>query len=370
MRPTLPVLQTLASIDVPRRLSKKRHIYDSLLSQIQDRSLPVGTRLPSASALAEEWQVAYATVHAALNELTREGWLVRYPKQGTFVSTPPRNGRERLTRTAMIVMPPRADIVSVGNGDEVFEVMQGLAAGARSVQWQVQIETISSFPTDADKQLALEHLRTAAAVIFIDGSQYRDLREQLAAEGVQTMSVMAMANPGVGGAITYDRSLAMKLAIEHLVQSGRRKIGYLGNLREKNPDGKYKAFRKLLQGHGLELEERWVCHCAAHRTASEVIEAFVQTRPDCDAMVVANYQFATALAHKTTRCGVTIPEELAIVANGIRGNRLDELPLTYVRIPYLEFGVEAMKWIAAQPQGDVVNQYLILPPELVSGESA
>ncbi len=370
MRPTLPVLQTLASIDVPRRLSKKRHIYDSLLSQIQDHSLPVGTRLPSAAALAEEWQVAYATVHAALNELTREGWLVRYPKQGTFVSTPPRNGREQLARTAMIVMPPQADIVSVGNGDEVFEVMQGVAAGARSVQWQVQIETIPSFPTDTDKQLALEHLRSAAAVIFIDGSQYRDLRDQLAAEGVLTMSVMAMKNPGVGGAITYDRPLAMKLAVEYLVQSGRRKIGYLGNTREKHADGKYNAFRKLLDEHGLELEERWICHCASHRSAGEVIEAFVQTQPDCDAVVAANYQFATALAHKALRHGVAIPEELAIVANGIRGNRMDEFPLTYVRTPYLEFGIEAMKWIAAQPQDAVETQYLILPPELVPGESA
>jgi GntR family transcriptional regulator len=67
-------------------LTKQRETRDSVLELIE--SLPVGAAIPSERQLGVDLGVSRLTVRAALDELVREGYLVRRRGAGTFVAEP------------------------------------------------------------------------------------------------------------------------------------------------------------------------------------------------------------------------------------------------------------------------------------------
>jgi GntR family transcriptional regulator len=67
-------------------MTKQRETRESVLELIE--SLEVGSAIPSERQLSVDLQVSRLTVRAALDELVREGYLVRRQGAGTFVAAP------------------------------------------------------------------------------------------------------------------------------------------------------------------------------------------------------------------------------------------------------------------------------------------
>lgn len=357
-------LLKLPDLSVPREVSKRRHIYDLLLSRIKDRTLPVGTRLPSASALAEEWQVAYATVHAALNELTRGGWLVRNPRQGTFVSEPPkRKDLSLFSKTISVALPPREDIASAGYGLEVFEMLQGLTEGARDQGLHVRIESIVSSPSTAQLEVAFESMRLSTHVIFI-GMQYRSLIKRLSEEGISVTTLAS--DPKCGNVISYDRAGSMRTVVDHLYQKGYRKIAFLGKANDTG--GKYSAYQQAVLSLNLEWNEDLTFNCHGAQECREQIQRFLNARPDCDAIIIPNYQVASAFFREAVSRRISFPNDLALISVGIDDKGIDDFPISYLRIPYLELGVTAVNLIFSEQEAspDPSRQIIALPGELIA----
>jgi len=66
-------------------VSKRQQITDDLRDLVVREVLPPGTRLPTTSELARQWNVPPATIQQALIPLVKEGLLLRRPRLGTFV---------------------------------------------------------------------------------------------------------------------------------------------------------------------------------------------------------------------------------------------------------------------------------------------
>jgi DNA-binding transcriptional regulator YhcF (GntR family) len=64
----------------------KQKVLDDLTSQIKDGSLPPGSRLFGMRTLCSHYNVSYAVINAAYNELVANGLIIRYPSKGTFVN--------------------------------------------------------------------------------------------------------------------------------------------------------------------------------------------------------------------------------------------------------------------------------------------
>src|SRR5512132_4622346 len=70
------------AVTAPKQSEARARVLD-LIEQ-----LAVGTAIPSERQLSSELGVSRLTVRAALDELVREGYLVRRHGSGTFVSEP------------------------------------------------------------------------------------------------------------------------------------------------------------------------------------------------------------------------------------------------------------------------------------------
>src|SRR5213594_1968991 len=67
-------------------MTKQEHIRQRVVQLI--RELGIGQAIPSERRLSGELGVSRLTLRAALDELVREGYLVRRHGSGTFVSEP------------------------------------------------------------------------------------------------------------------------------------------------------------------------------------------------------------------------------------------------------------------------------------------
>jgi len=107
-----------------------------LARQIQERTLAVGTRLPTIRRLAADLGLAVNTVGRAYRELEEAGLIETRGAAGSFVSAAGEKGRERAGRAAAEYA---AVIASVGiDTNEAIRIVQaaltgGIAASAATV---------------------------------------------------------------------------------------------------------------------------------------------------------------------------------------------------------------------------------------------
>lgn len=76
--------QLHADADTPLYEQLKRWIVDRIRRQVW----PAESALPSERSLSQELSVSRATVRQAIDELEREGWVVKRHGRGTFVASP------------------------------------------------------------------------------------------------------------------------------------------------------------------------------------------------------------------------------------------------------------------------------------------
>jgi len=143
--------------------------------------------------------------------------------------------------------------------------------------------------------------------------------------------------------IAIKTELSVRLAVEHLIQLGHRKIGYLG---EHNSDVRYQAFCEILKQNNIELNPNFV-----KRTEMRFEEGGYQV--GCELMrerelptaVVTSYdQIAFGAMRAFRERGIRIPEDMSIV--GFDNIVMDEyypVPLTSVTNPVEQMGITAVK---------------------------
>jgi len=75
------------------RLSMYHVIYNDLIGQIQEGTLPSGAQLPNEAELAQRYGVSHMTIRQALDQLAREGAIIRRRGVRTIVADLASGGR-------------------------------------------------------------------------------------------------------------------------------------------------------------------------------------------------------------------------------------------------------------------------------------
>lgn len=209
------------------------------------------------------------------------------------------------------------------------------------------------------------------------------LSDKSAAMPVPLMLVGGMAGRTSLPYIGIDNLAIGRLATEHLVAGGARRVGIVtGPLSWWEAQQRLKGWRETLEGNGLVADDGLVV--TGDWTADSGEQAFgrlLEQCPDIDAIFACNDQMALGLLHAAFRLGRRIPDELSIAG-------VDDIaeashfcpPLTTVHQPLADVGALAMREIdqaikrarqVRQPRRtpDLQPQITFLQPELIVRES-
>jgi LacI family transcriptional regulator len=188
---------------------------------------------------------------------------------------------------------------------------------------------------------------------------------------------------GAAGAfwmVGTDDRMAGELATQHLIDTGRKRIAYIGAASLSPTSDREEGFRAAIARAGMRVSPKHVVRLPQNEESNHVLGArfmrsLLELKPRPDAVFCYNDPTAWGAMQAIFEGGLRIPEDVAVVGcGGVLYNELLRVPLTSIDQNALLMGQEAanlaQRAIAERAGGLKRDpQTILLEPQLVVRES-
>lgn len=299
--------------------------------------------------------VSVATVSRALSmpdvvtEETRRRVLSAVAATGYTPNIAARNLRARRTMMALVVVPDIANVF-------FSEILRGIDETLSEAGYGL---IIANLDNSTDKETRYVDLVLAGQVDgvlllcgHVIGRPGRSLREA----GLPMVAVCERIPGETFPQVEIDNRAAARVAVEHLISLGHRRIAYLSGPQTNILDGERCAgYREALAAHGLKAEQDWHCPgdftiSAGTRAATCLLALPEHRRPT--ALFAANDEMAVGFLNAIRQAGLSVPGDIAIVGfDGIAYADFAQPALTTIVQPRRALGGTAAAILADMMQG-------------------
>lgn len=339
--------------DTQAKLPQYKWLAHQLRSHIGAGALKPGDRMPSWSEMQRTYGVNKYTIERAQKELTDEGLLVCRQGSGTFVASPAARGA---SRRKQILGMCGLGFLNTDASPYWAQLMLGMQEAAQSA---------------GNHLLLLGHDGTDGWE-KADGLLLSDPSGSLVAEKVPPgLPCVSMLTPIEGMCSVYsDDAAGIRMAVEHLLQLGHRRIAYLHGIVGPVAGRRIAAYRAALRDAGITIDERWMRSMTALPKFVYTFDygtRFVETGRanmaawleedwadlGCTALLAHNDDFARGIIASLKSAGYRVPEDISVIGfdrNDV-ATRAD-LPLTTIEVPLQEIGRRSVELLLQQIEAD------------------
>ncbi len=278
-------------------------------------------------------------------------------------------------------------------------IVLGTETTARQVGYNTLLCNTATDPDQEKRILKYLHEARVDGVIIVSTRLPESELLPALAQFRAVVSINHPIPPEVGGNISSDNVKGMSLAVDHLVKSGRRVIGYMGG-----PEGVFTAQERLrgfvqamknancpvnpnlIVPYNANLEE-------GYHTVAEMLWAgddgssiwseartylgrrgarlLLSQHPEVNGLVCFDDQLAFGALRACAELGRRVPEEVALIGcNDIPLASQVTPTLTTQRIPAFQMGVRAAQLVLEQIKGHCESEAVLFPHELIVRASA
>ncbi|CAL8901556.1 MULTISPECIES: LacI family DNA-binding transcriptional regulator [Bacillus] len=174
--------------------------------------------------------------------------------------------------------------------------------------------------------------------------------------------------------IGYDEREAAYKAVDYLIQSGRKSIGFCFDTESSEAQKQRKqGYLDALSAHGLPLHDDWLFGEAfTIEDGFRLMDVIHDMKNAPDAIFTGNDQVAAGLIKQAISYGYQIPKDLAVI--GYDNQDICEVTaptITTIDIPIVELGQRSVQQIIEilQDQKPLQREHIQLPTQLVTRES-
>ena len=346
------------------------HISES----IANHQFTLHEKLPTEAKLARKLGLNRLTVSRGYDTLKERGVIVQKRGSGTFVSGKAHHilgipHRRRLRNVAMISgawdmseVPERQrfifDEIVMGTSDVFTPIHTNLCHFPVDLEVQHIDRTTRDRLASFDGAICVGNTVVPSQVVW-----------ELVRLGVPCVAALMPLSGSRAGipSVTYDRQLAVERVVDHLVECGCRRIGFLGNFPRgmKNSD-KLVGFFSGLCKHGLVLDT----HCCVDVTdtigeAQQAVQKIVAGGHVPDAFFANTDYIAMEAIRALESHGLSVPNDVGVVGyNDVTEAATFEPALTTIRLPGEEVGQALAEMLANWPQNGEMPEDIIVKPEL------
>lgn len=292
---------------MPKSDVKQSQVRRSIVSDIVSGKLAPGARLPTYEEMQSGFSVSFTTLHLAVQDLKRDGYLVGVGRVGLFASEMP----PHLHRYALVVQAKRNE------RDNLFvETVVSLACGWPGQESFIAYRNFEPHVDNPDFQRLLSDVeaRRVGGVIFIGLSDPRAvLPSELFELPTVTVSQCACAS---SVRVSCDHRSFARKALDCLQAKGRRKVAALFYGAESLV---FEHLQEEMRLRGLPLNPDWlvkigsdVCESAAPVTRL-IFGAPRRRRPD--ALIVADDNLTEPALTAILGLRLEIPVDLDVVVH-------------------------------------------------------
>lgn len=162
--------------------------------------------------------------------------------------------------------------------------------------------------------------------------------------------------------VTFDSKGAARLAVEHLIELGHRRIGaIIGSAKKGIHRGRYAGYREVMREakiRSVAADERFIVDSfeAGYEAAGDLLAS----RPDLTAIFVSNDLPALGVLNAAADLGYSIPEDLSVVSiTDILPARQCRPGLTTVAIPTAELAEKGIGLLVELMAGRASNSAVV-----------
>jgi len=297
--------------------------------------------------LAKLAGVDVSTVSRALsdsplvNAETRQLILKIALETGYVVNVAARNLRRRTSQTLGIVIPLRQESGQTIS-DPFFLEMIGAVSHAAALRGY---DLIISLPQEEDDQAEQRLVQTGRADgLIIIGQAGREHR----LNGLGPLLDRIVVWGGRIGTPRYtlvgsDNREGGRLAAEHLLANGRKRILFLGDVELPEVALRFEGMQSALQARGLTHNRRLLLpENFGGETSFDAVRTFAQSRIAFDAIFAASDVLAIAAIHAVQSLGKSVPKDIAVVGYDNIGQSALATPAVTTVDQHIKIGGEIM----------------------------
>ncbi|HEU67798.1 MAG TPA: LacI family transcriptional regulator [Candidatus Acetothermia bacterium] len=249
------------------------------------------------------------------------------------------------------------------------DVARGVGEAARARGYGVLLCTTEGDPVLERSHMHLLRRKRVDGLVLTsataDDPHLQDLIRAALPFVLVSRLVRALDAPFVVG----DDRHGARLAVEHLISLGHRKIGFIGGPKDVQPSqDRMEAYQEVLAEHGLPLHRRWAVFASfAQEAGRDWGRTLLSQNDRPTAIFAANDMIALGVMEAAEELGLTIPGDLSLVGfNDISYASLPRIQLTTVAQPTQEMGrIAAEHLLGAIERGRQRRLARILRPRLV-----
>jgi GntR family transcriptional regulator, arabinose operon transcriptional repressor len=326
--------------------SKYQRIYRTLKDLIASGEYKTGQRLPSESELVKTFGASRITVNRALRELQLGGIINRRAGSGSYV-----NADTAPSYTFGLLIPELGQT-------EIFEpICQGMMA-ERCTSNHVLIwgkSLGSSDTTEAEAKGVCQRLISSrvSGVFFapLEANSHKDeINSAIAAMLTEAGIAVVMLDRDIVDyprrsrydVVGIDNRRAGYIATEHLIETGCRRIGFIGRPHlAPSCVARYNGYRDAVACSSVQLAPEFAERLdpSDKASVSEILERY---QPD--GIVCSNDRTAAVLMRTLAELRVPIPDKIRLVAfDDVKYASLVSVPLTTIHQPCDHLGAAAIQ---------------------------
>ena len=327
-------------------VTKHEQIKQAVKQLLRERELPPGSKIPSESDLAAQYNVCRMTVSRAISELVAENFLYRVHGRGTFVAQPNEIEtfetvtKKDLDRSSDRQKPLSAGVIGVvtPNVDNPLfaEVVHEIAAQTSRRQMDILFEIAHD---DANRELEfIQRLKNNGIRNLLRFPnclpREQEIKNALKAWGLRAVFLNDFwsDNDDVDS-VKIDEVYGMKLALNHLTKLGHRRIAFLDYGPEVRKNC-LKVYRQFLLDKAVGINQELIILMDSDRELKEKVLSIVSSPYPPTALVTPYDDYAIKVIQIAVREGLSIPEDLSVVGFGdVERAASEDISLTTVHYP-------------------------------------
>jgi len=359
-------------IDFTKPVPLYQQIVSDIIKQIESGALHANDSVGSHSELAKAYDVSLITIKKALNELINKKYLYSRVGKGTYVSRQSVDIDFSKGNTIGIVL---RDL----NSPFFARIVESVEKQVSEIGCNLLVSTSSNSREKESKQIN-KYLKIGVSGLILTSITHEThvsgLIRKLHSDNFPYVVVAYTEDEDINY-IGVDHELGARLATEHLINLGYKKLGYINcESGYKLGEVRKKGFLEALENHGYahnenfhyRLRQRGDWH--DYESGYEIAFDYIKQSERPEALFIYNDLAALGFEKGILENGLSIPQDVAIVGfDNIKRGVVAPVPLTTIQQPANEVGRLAIEMILKKIKGELVKNRNILKPTLVIRDS-
>jgi DNA-binding LacI/PurR family transcriptional regulator len=211
--------------------------------------------------------------------------------------------------------------------------------------------------------------------IIIAGKVPQDLIDNLNTYSVPLIFVDYYPSKGDYPTVLIDNIKGGMLATEHLIKNGHRNIGFIGgDIKHPSINDRFQGYKSALENTDINFNKNAVSTSWKEPNRSggyQAAKSISKKVKNLSAIFACNDAMAIGAIQFFKDKGLNIPDDISIVGfDDVEADLLIDPPLTTVRVPKIEMGLEAMRLtVNAIKEGKKSIKKILIPVQLIERSS-